>query len=167
MNLDEAQRNAVVGWVKQGLGISDIQSRLASELGIRLTYMETRFLLDDLQLKPKDKQHAAAPATVGQPKATAGGKPPGSVPEQAEAFGPESDQEEEGGGVSVTVDQVTRAGALVSGGVTFSDGNTASWYVDQQGRLGLAPKKQGYRPPEEDLLAFQSALRNELAKLGF
>ncbi len=165
MNLDEATKKTVAGWVREGLGISEIQSRLAAELSIRLTYMETRFLLDDLQLKPKDKQPDAGPATVGQPKGPAATKAPGGVPAAAEEVDSESD--EGGGGVSVTVDQVTRAGALVSGGVTFSDGNTASWHVDQQGRLGLAPQKKGYRPLEEDLLAFQSALRNELAQLGF
>jgi hypothetical protein len=165
MNLDEAQKETVVAWVREGLGISEIQSRLGSDLGIHLTYMETRFLLDDLQLKPKDKQRAAGVTTVGQPKGPVSGKPP--IGDPADALGSELDEAvDEAGGVSVTVDQVTRAGALVSGGVTFSDGNTAQWYVDQQGRLGLAPKKQGYRPPEEDLLAFQSALRNELAKLG-
>jgi hypothetical protein len=61
---------------------------------------------------------------------------------------------------------VTQPGTLVSGTVTFSDGNVASWYLDQTGRLGLAPKQQGYRPSPEDVEDFQLELQNELQKLG-
>jgi hypothetical protein len=69
-------------------------------------------------------------------------------------------------GVSVTVDQVTRPGALVSGKVNFSDGKSADWYLDQMGRLGLAPKEAGYKPSEDDLMDFQTELQTELARLG-
>ena len=51
-----------------------------------------------------------------------------------------------GGKVSVTVDQITKPGAIVSGKVTFSDGQNAEWYLDQAGRLGVVPKQQGYKP---------------------
>ncbi len=71
------------------------------------------------------------------------------------------------GKVKVKVDQIARPGAVASGSVTFSDGNTASWYLDQFGRLGLAPQKQGYKPPATDLQEFQVELQNELAKMGF
>jgi hypothetical protein len=64
------------------------------------------------------------------------------------------------------VDQVTRPGAIVSGGVTFSDGKTAEWYLDQTGRLGLAPAEKGYKPSEEDVMDFQAALQQELTKFG-
>ena len=60
-----------------------------------------------------------------------------------------------------------RPGAVASGSVTFSDGNSAAWYLDQLGRLGLAPKKQGYKPPASDLQEFQTELQLELAKMGF
>jgi hypothetical protein len=69
-------------------------------------------------------------------------------------------------GVSVGVDQVTRPGALVSGKVTFSDGQQGEWYLDQTGRLGVAPKQQGYKPSPADVQAFQLALQDELAKMG-
>jgi len=65
------------------------------------------------------------------------------------------------------VDQVARPGALVSGQVSFTDGNSAEWYLDQFGRLGLAPKQTGYKPSQQDLMAFQTELQSELAKLGF
>jgi hypothetical protein len=70
------------------------------------------------------------------------------------------------GNVSVTVDVVARPGALVSGGVTFSDGQKATWYLDEMGRLGLVPAQQGYKPTTEDVQAFQLALQNEMQKMG-
>jgi hypothetical protein len=67
----------------------------------------------------------------------------------------------------VSVDQVTRPGALVSGKVKFSDGKSADWYMDQTGRLGVVPKEQGYKPTPADVQEFQLALQDELAKLGY
>ena len=62
MNLDEAQKQKVAGWLEEGLKLSEIQKKLASEFGLSLTYMEMRFLLDDLKLKPKEKEVLRAPA---------------------------------------------------------------------------------------------------------
>jgi hypothetical protein len=65
------------------------------------------------------------------------------------------------------VDHLAKPGAIVSGQVTFSDGQTADWYLDQTGRLGVAPKVTGYKPTAADVQQFQAALQAELAKLGF
>jgi hypothetical protein len=56
---------------------------------------------------------------------------------------------------------------MVSGKAKFSDGKTAEWFLDQAGRLGLAPSEKGYKPPAADLQEFQIALQSELQKLGF
>lgn len=166
MNLDDSQRQQVAKWVEQGLKLSEIQSKLASEFAVRLTYMELRFLLDDLKLKPKDKEPAVAPAFPAKPAAA----PPGTAnakqppPEDGDLAG---ELPPGGSGISVTVDQVTRPGALVSGKVTFSDGQGADWYLDQMGRLGVVAKQQGYKPSQADLMAFQAELQNDLAKLGY
>ena len=68
---------------------------------------------------------------------------------------------------SVTVDQLTRPGAIVSGKVTFSDGQQADWYLDQTGRLGVVAKQQGYKPSAADVQQFQAALQSEIARMGF
>jgi hypothetical protein len=162
MNLDEAQRRKVAEWIAQGLKLSEIQTRLASELGIKLTYMEARLLVDDLKLMPADSEPAKASPTLAP--ANPPGKADSAAPpaaDQAEAEPPKS------GGVSVTVDQLARAGALVSGKVTFSDGQKAEWYLDQSGRLGLASQNKGYRPSQADVQEFQAALDAELSKIGF
>jgi hypothetical protein len=70
------------------------------------------------------------------------------------------------GHVSVTVDQLARPGAIVSGKVTFSDGQRADWYLDQNGRLGVVPGQQGYKPSAADVQQFQVALQSELARMG-
>jgi hypothetical protein len=164
MNLDESQRQKVAKWIEEGLKVSEIQTKLASEFGMRLTYMELRFLLDDLKLEPKDKETVAAPTLPSKaavaPASGAGAKE--AAPEEDELG-----DEPVGGGISVAVDQVTRPGALVSGKVTFSDGQVADWYLDQTGRLGVVAKQQGYKPSQADIMAFQAELQNELARLGY
>ena len=65
------------------------------------------------------------------------------------------------------MDQITRPGSLVSGKVTFSDGQVADWYLDQTGRLGVVPKQAGYKPSAADVQQFQIALEREVAKLGY
>ena len=163
MNLDEAQRKKVAEWIQQGLKLSDIQNRLGSELGLRLTYMEVRLLVDDLKLTPKDIERPKTPASaLAAPSAPAA---KGAQPPVAGAKAPEPTRDS--GGVSVVVDQLARPGAVVSGKVTFSDGNQAEWYLDQMGRLGLVPQQQGYRPPAADVQQFQRALDAELSKMGF
>jgi hypothetical protein len=167
MNLDEAQRQKVAEWIREGLKLSEIQTRLTSELGVQMTYMEVRLLVDDLKLTPKDVEPpkpahptfgaAGAPASSlspggASPPAVAGAKPPGP------AGAP--------GRVSISVDQLARPGAVVSGKVTFSDGNRAEWYLDQAGQLGLVAQQQGYRPPAGDVQQFQAALETELSKMG-
>jgi hypothetical protein len=154
MKLDDAQKQKVSDWIEEGLKLSEIQDKLNSEFGLRMTYMEVRFLLDDLGVKLKDKPKETPPAPN---LAATTPTPAAAAPEAAAGEG----------GVSVTVDQVTRPGALVSGKVTFSDSKSADWYLDQMGRLGLAAKEQGYKPSEEDLMDFQVQLQAELAKLGF
>ena len=44
-----------------------------------------------------------------------------------------------GGDVSISVSPVTKPGMMASGSVTFSDGVTCDWYLDQFGRPGLVP----------------------------
>ena len=56
MQLDENQKKTVVGWVEEGLDLSAIQSRLESEMDVRMTYMDVRFLVGDLELTPKDEE---------------------------------------------------------------------------------------------------------------
>src|SRR6266550_7268639 len=158
MNLDDEQRKKMAEWIAQGLKLSEIQSRLGAELGLNLTYMDVRLLVDDLKLTPKDIERPKPTASAIQAPGSGAAAPAPSAAQQPAA---------KPGGVSISVDQVARPGAVVSGKVTFSDGNTADWYFDQAGRLGLLPQQTGYRPSAPDLQQFQAALDGELSKLGF
>jgi hypothetical protein len=167
MNLDEAQRKKVAAWIAEGLKLSEIQSRLGAELGVRMTYMEVRLLVDDLKLTPKDVElPKAAASPIANP---AGSKTDATRPEHPSTAEAARSNEPgvPGKSVSVSVDQIARPGAVVSGKVVFTDGNKADWYIDQTGRLGLAPQLTGYRPPAADVQQFQMALESELSKLGF
>jgi len=163
MQLTEEQAQAARRWLEDGMKLSDFQKRLEKDFGVKGTYMEVRMLVDDLRVQLKDpeppKAPQPAPAAAGIPVAPAAAPAeasPGVLPATAPA----------GGGVSVTVDSVTRPGTLTSGSVKFSDGQTAGWYLDQQGRFGMVPAQRGYRPSQEDLQTFQMLLDRELQKLG-
>ena len=168
MKLDDAQKQKVSGWIEEGLKLSEVQDRLQTEFGLRMTYMEVRFLIDDLGVKLKDKPQEKPPEIPAAPKVQ---PPAAAVPANPAQSNPtplgEDAADLPASKVSVIVDQVTRPGALVSGKVTFSDGKGAEWYLDQMGRLGLASKEQGYKPSQEDLMEFQMELQNELSRLGF
>src|SRR5262249_13224665 len=126
MNLDEAQRKKVAVWIADGLKLSEIQNRLASELGVRMTYMDVRLLVDDLKLTPKDIELPKPAVSPLPPPAAATGaaaKRPGDL----SAAKPSKPNEPApvAGKVSLSVDQIARPGAVVSGWVLFSDGNKA------------------------------------------
>jgi len=163
MNLDESQRQKVAAWIADGAKLSEIQTRLASELGLKFTYMEVRFLVDDLKLTLKDPEPPKPAAPLDPPPAAPKAKPESSAnPPGAGASRPPA-----AGKVAVTVDQLARPGAIVSGKVAFGDGQQADWYLDQTGRLGVVTKQQGYKPSAADVQQFQAALQTELARMGF
>jgi len=162
MTLTEEQRKHVTAWISQGAKLSEIQNRLAAEFSVKLTYMEARFLVDDLKLVPKDPE---PPKVVTPPAAeTKLATTPVPAGELADAEVPAPAG---GGQVAVIVDQITRPGSIISGKVNFSDGQTAEWYLDQTGRLGLVPKVPGYKPAAADVQEFQLALQREVARLGY
>ncbi|MDD5349031.1 MAG: hypothetical protein PHQ12_02350 [Chthoniobacteraceae bacterium] len=150
MQLTDDQKQEVAAWIASGAKLSEVQQRLAEELGIRLTYMEARFLVDDLKLVPREPKEPEAQA----------------APDATQPAEQEADPAPATGGVCVEVDSIMRPGALVSGRVTFSDGVTADWSLDQMGRFGMLPSKKGYKPSQEDLAEFRQALEKELAHQG-
>ena len=167
MDLTNEQRQAVRQWVTEGASLYDVQKRLKTEFGLGMTYMDVRFLVLDLGAKVKDKpeprkvvpppadEDALADDDELAARADGGVMPSGQPAGQAV------------GSVSVTMDRVVRAGAVASGSVTFSDGATAKWLLDQMGRLGLDGAKPGYRPPAQDVQDFQNQLRTLLQSRGY
>lgn len=123
--------------------MSDLQKLLKESYGISITYMDTRFLILDLGIELVEAAKAEPEKIVSEK--------PAPVPT---------------GKVSVTLDKLALPGAMVSGKVTFSDGETAIWMLDQTGRPGLDPDTAGYRPSQEDIMEFQVQLRALIQKSG-
>ena len=160
-SLTPEQRQQIATWAAEGANLNQIQDRLRSELGISLTYMEARLLILDLEVKIQEKVREKPPEE--QPKPT----PP---PEAAEGDLQDTEYEQPAGPASslqVTVDEVPLEGALISGRATFSDGNSAMWFMDQTGRFGMRGPAPGYQPPPADIPAFQAELDNLLSLRGF
>ncbi|MCX8109232.1 MAG: hypothetical protein N3G20_10550 [Verrucomicrobiae bacterium] len=156
INLTEEQKAKVRAWLEQGLKLSEIQSRLDTEFGVRATYMDVKRLVSDLQVLPKDPE---VPVQVAKKTAQ---------PESDKGANKETRKTEKAlGRVTIKTDDFPRPGAIVSGSVTFSDGKTAAWYIDEYGRIGVAPSEPGYRPTESDMREFQVVLEQELARQGF
>jgi hypothetical protein len=160
MNISEEQRQTVIGWVEAGVTPGEVQKRLKDEFGMTLTYLDLRLLLDDLKVVPKEEPEPEAPAAEATDAADA-----------ADAITKEMDDDLADlggtGKVRLTLDQITRPSALVSGKVTFSDGQRAEWYVDTMGRPALNPETPGYRPSQEDIMSFQMELQRAISQGGF
>jgi len=143
--LSEDQKAALHRWAGEGASIADLQRRLKEEFGIGITYMDARFLVLDLGIElqeaPKEEKKPEAEDVLSKPLPT--------------------------GAVNVEMDNIALPGALVSGKVTFSDGETGIWMLDQYGRPGLDPDTPGYRPKQEDIVEFQKQLSELVRKQGF
>jgi len=151
-SLTPAQTAQVSAWVAEGASLSQIQTRLAAELGVTMTFMDVRFLVDDLNLTLIEKEEPKKPEEPAAEAAT-----PADEPAAAPAAG----------GVTVEVDTIAQPHAMISGNVTFSDGQKADWYIDHQGRPGMTARVPGYRPTQEDILAFQTKLDAALRQAGY
>jgi hypothetical protein len=151
--LTPEQISKVSAWVAEGATLSQIQERLSTQLEVSMTYMDVRFLVDDLNLalvekeepKPEAAAADAAPADAAVPAETSQGA----------------------GVVTVEVDTIAQPHAMVSGHVTFSDGEKADWYIDHQGRPGMAARTPGYRPTPQDITDFQAKLDAALRQAGY
>lgn len=185
MTLTPEQKQAVASWITAGDNLSAVQKKLIEQFQVTLTYRDVRFLVDDLNLELKDpapkvdttdvSKTSAAPAGVpakANLKAPPAQETPGALDtDPADELGDEAldDLPPAGGAVAVEVDKVTLLpGALASGTVTFSDGVTGKWVVDQYGRPGFTEISQpGYRPTPADSQAFMQELSAQLQRRGF
>ncbi len=144
--LTEEQKTTLRQWAAAGASIADLQKRMKEDFDIAVTYMDARFLVLDLGIEiveaPKEEKKAPDDEILS------------SKPEPT-------------GAVTVTIDNIALPGALVSGKVTFSDGETGIWMLDQYGRPGLDADTPGYRPSQEDVIEFQKQLSELVRKNGY
>ncbi len=185
MSLSPEQKQTVASWVAAGDNLSAVQKKLAEHFKVSMTYRDVRFLVDDLNLELKDPAPKVDTSDVSK---GAPPKPPekkGLIDKLKEKVGlapgaveeddlPPEDLPEDfpaqpagAGSVLVDVDRIVRPGFMVSGSVTFSDGVSGKWALDQQGRLMLETPQKGYQPNPADVQVFQRELQLQLQKQGF
>ncbi len=168
MSLTPEQKNTVAQWIAAGDSLYTVQKKLADQFKLSMTYMDVRFLVDDLNLALKDPEPKADASDVSKAPAA---KPPekkGILEKAKEKLGlsPSGDDDDATedepapASVSVTVDKVNlNPHAMATGTVTFPDGVTGKWIIDLQGRPGLVDvSKPGYRPSPADAQAFMQEL---------
>ena len=183
MTLTPEQKQAVAAWVAAGDNLSAVQKKLAGQFKVSMTYMDVRFLVDDLGLELKNAAPKADAADVG--KGTA--KPAPAGPAEVERVDPNALGDDDlpvdelpetagddllaapagPGGITLELDRIVRPGSVVSGTVTFSDGVSGKWALDQMGRLMLETPQKGYQPSPADVQSFQRELQVQLQRQGY
>ena len=194
MILTPEQKQTVAAWVAAGDNLSVVQKKLTEHFKLSMTYRDVRFLVDDLNLELKDpapKVDASDVSKAPPPKPAA--RPAPAAPEkkgfldklkEKVGVGQPAAEEEEPlpedlddpaaddlapagpGSLSLDIDRIVRPGSMVSGSVTFSDGVTGKWALDQHGRLMLETPQKGYQPSAPDVQAFQRELQAQLQRQG-
>ena len=166
MTLTKEQEALVRAWAAEGASLSDIQTRLATECEIHLSYLDTRFLMLDLGVElaernppkaepPPPPQPQAGPFAAAQPAADPLAAPPMGYDSPDAAMDPSADELPAGseealpdelpaddappaaGAVTVEISRIQRPGFALSGTLTCSDGVTGEWGVLGDGRLAL------------------------------
>jgi hypothetical protein len=178
MSLSPEQKEAVSAWVAAGDNLSVIQKKLAEQFKLSMTYRDVRFLVDDLGLELKNAAPKTDASDVSKAAVPGAGSPPSSATEAGIGGVPDDvlPPEDEGvpgvppagpGSLSLEIDRIMRPGTMVSGSVTFSDGVSGKWALDQQGRLMLETAQKGYQPGPADIQTFQRELQAQLQRQGF
>ena len=161
MELTDAQKAAITQWIQEGRSLADVQRSLREDFEISITYMDVRFLVDDLDIAVFEEE-PEAPELSEAPEVESG-EDTTNEPTEAELVDDVSN-----GAVTIDVDAIPRPGSLVNGTVVFSDGVSLGWQLSAAGQLGLIPGDDPeYRPSPEDVQSFQSQLEEVLRKKGF
>lgn len=134
--LSPEQIQSIRDWAEEGLDLNTIQKKLHDVLSLKLTFMDTRFLLQDLDINIKQEEPVAPPqegATVTEAPAPLLGK------------------------TQVTVGEITPPHALMAGKVLFRSGAQGVWDIDRTGRINWEPVMG--EPNADDLREFEVELQ--------
>ncbi len=151
--MDNTDRNRlIVEKLNEGETLSDIQKMLEDEYGIRMTYMDLRILATELEGVDWSQQ----------PESKTAGKKTAEQEDLLSGGGGDDQAAATASGTKVTVSNVARPGAAMSGSVEFSSGAKAEWFLGNDGRLGLQPEAGSEKPTEEDIQEFQEELQKKI-----
>jgi len=172
----------IASQLNAGVSLSDVQTKLAQEYGVKMTYFELRMLAMGLavdwekQDKPKP---AATPAPVVAAPQEAAADDDDMVAaddfnandaEDTEAEPTDDDEDEEpdddeaaaDGETKIVLDETPHPGAALSGTAVFASGASGKWALSRNGRLGFEPDEGSKEPDENDWQLFQAELQKTL-----
>ncbi|MBR0459812.1 MAG: hypothetical protein IJJ26_11300 [Victivallales bacterium] len=164
---NQERDNFIMEQLNSGVSLSDVQTALAQQYGIRMTYMELRFLADDLKVnwtkqdKPKQPAVPPPPPEAPAPEAPA---PEETAEPDLENLEELNDGEE--GTTLVTIDDTPEPGSMMSGHVVFASGIQGKWFLDRFGRPGFLNDDENdtKQPTDEDMEQFQVKLEELVQK---
>ena len=147
----------IASQLNAGVSLSDVQTKLAQEYGVKMTYFELRMLAMGLavdwekQDKPKPAA-APAPVVAAAPQDAAADD---GTDTANDAFDAEAEEAE-----------APHPGAALSGTAVFASGASGKWALSRNGRLGFEPDEGSAEPDENDWQLFQAELQKTLQSLG-
>ena len=183
-DLSDDQKNAIRQWAADGANLDEIHTKIRDEFDLRLTFMDARFLVADLEIEFEEEEEEEVPVADETPTETSAEAPLGSAVEEGAApladeqanhvpaeavedLMPEGSEVPDVPNVSVSISDIAAPGAMASGTVDFGNGQTAIWTIDQMGRLGLNPTNGEYEPTEMEIMAFQTELQRLVQSRGY
>ena len=156
--ITEEQVGEIKEWAAAGAQLSEIQKKIEGEMKLNLTYMDTRFLILDLEITLRDLEEEAREKVAKEQAEKVAESGDLNESDELTIEDPEVlPADNTSANVSVTINKVSNPGFIASGRVTFSDGNAGMWYIDDQG-LGIQPDVLDYQPSRPDIEAFQKEL---------
>ena len=108
MSLNNEQIESVRQWVAEGADVGEVQTRIKSQFGISMSYMDVRFLIDDIgaeivskpeKPEPEVPQDLSAQPSSAYPEEAAYGEPAQSYPDAQSGYdAPETEAYSDGQG---------------------------------------------------------------------
>ena len=142
-NTENQVKQLLARLLAEGVSLSDAQTKINSELGIALTYMDIRIIASTLDVDWKKSDPHPVKSEEDAPA--------------EEKAGEAAENQDEAGKTVVEISKLVRPGMALSGSVKFASGSKADWYLDRTGRLGLE-NLVGEQPTQEDIQLFQMEL---------
>lgn len=150
-NLTPEQKQLISAWVEEGLDLNAIQKRLNDECDLRLTFMDTRFLVLDLGLEIKSPEKKPTPVAAAV-----------ATPPVATLANTEAEDTLPNGNLELSLDDTIPEGMAVTGKVKFPSGAHGSWFLDNQYRIGIDPAPASPEPTENDMTIFEREIERFL-----
>jgi len=150
-SLSEDQVSQIHAWAEEGDDLAALQKKINEELEVKVTYMETRFLVDDLKVEIKSPEPEPEPDS----EETVEDELAGTLPLQGDP-----------NAVTVSIAKVQRPGTMISGTAMFGGVETVEWWMDNMGQLGMSPSNPEFKPTQQQQQAFQMELQAAASREG-